>query len=110
MDVNFAKQGDWTIVKLEGRLDTVSAPEFDKMIQEQILQGSHRLIMDFSKLDYISSAGLRSVLVAGKNSKSRGGELACCGLKGVVKKVFDVSGFHKLLPIFDSMEDVLERQ
>ncbi|MBI5247944.1 MAG: STAS domain-containing protein [Desulfomonile tiedjei] len=110
MDVNFSKQGDWTIIAVEGRMDTVSAPEFEKMVQERILQGSNRLIVDFSKLDYISSAGLRSILVAGKNSKAKGGELACCGLQGVVKKVFDVSGFHKLLPIFDSKEDVLNRE
>ncbi len=110
MDINFIKQGDWMIVSVEGRMDTVSAPEFDKIVQQRILEGSSRLIVDFSKLDYISSAGLRSILLAGKTSKAKGGELACCGLKGVVKKVFDISGFHKLLPVFDATEDVLNRK
>jgi anti-anti-sigma factor len=110
MDISLSMQGDWMIVSIEGRMDTVSAPEFDKVVQQRIMEGSSRLIVDFSKLDYISSAGLRSILMAGKSSKAKGGELACCGVKGVVKKVFEVSGFHKLLPMFDSMDDVLRRQ
>lgn len=109
MDVSFSKQGDWMIVELEGRMDTVSAPEFEKKIQERIQEGTSRFVVDFSKLDYISSAGLRSILIAGKSSKAKGGDLTCCGLKGVVKKVFDVSGFIKILPIFDSLEDALNR-
>jgi anti-sigma B factor antagonist len=110
MDINFSSQGNWMIVSIEGRMDTVSAPEFDKVVQQRILEGSNRLIVDFSKLDYISSAGLRSILMAGKSSKSKGGELACCGVKGVVKKVFEVSGFHKILPVFDSTEDVFNKE
>lgn len=109
MDVSFSQQGNWVIVEVEGRMDTVSAPEFEKKIQERILEGASRFVVDFSKLDYISSAGLRSILIAGKNSKARGGELTCCGLKGVVKKVFDVSGFCRLLPTCDSVEDALNR-
>jgi anti-anti-sigma factor len=109
MDVNFSKQGDWVIVEVEGRMDTVSAPEFEKKIQERILDGATRFVVDFSKLDYISSAGLRSILIACKSSKAKGGELACCGLKGVVKKVFDVSGLCRLLPTCDSVEDALNR-
>jgi anti-anti-sigma factor len=110
MDITFTKQSDWMIVSVQGRMDTVSAPQFEKIVQERISEGSLRLVVDFTKLDYISSAGLRSILIAGKNSKAMGGELACCGLQGVVKKVFDVSGFHKLLPVFDSIEDVLKRE
>jgi anti-sigma B factor antagonist len=106
MDIIFTEKDDWTIATVEGRMDTVSAPDFESKVRERIAEGAKRLVIDLSKLEYISSAGLRSILVAGKNSTATGGQLCCCGLQGVVKKVFDVSGFTTLFPIYDSLEDV----
>jgi anti-sigma B factor antagonist len=107
MDIRFSEEDDWTIVTVEGRMDTVSAPEFESKIQERIAEGVKRLVVDLSGLEYISSAGLRSILVAGKGASAAGGQLCCCGLKGVVKKVFDISGFTTLFPVYDSLEDAL---
>jgi anti-sigma B factor antagonist len=107
MDISFAEKDDWTIVCVGGRMDTVSAPEFESKIQERIARGVKRLVVDLSGLEYISSAGLRCILVAGKGASATGGQLCCCGLKGVVKKVFDVSGFTTLFPVYDSLEDAL---
>ncbi len=106
MDIDFAEKDDWTIVTVEGRMDTVSAPDFESKIQERIAEGETRLVVDLSRLDYISSAGLRCILVAGKSAAATGGQLCCCGLQGVVKKVFDVSGFTTLFPVHNSLEDV----
>jgi anti-anti-sigma factor len=109
MNIQFVNEGDWTVIGLEGRMDAVTAPEFEKLILEQIRKGSVKLILDFSKLEYISSAGLRTVLVTGKSSRARGGDVACCGLQGVVKQVFEISGFQKLIPIFDCLNDALQK-
>ncbi|AFM26538.1 STAS domain-containing protein [Desulfomonile tiedjei] len=109
MNIQFANEGDWIVVGLEGRMDAVTAPEFEKRMLEHIRQGSAKLILDFSKLEYISSAGLRSVLVTGRSSKARGGDMACCGLQGVVKQVFEISGFQKIVPIFDCLNDALKK-
>jgi anti-sigma B factor antagonist len=106
MDVSFTEKDDWTIVTVEGRMDTVSAPDFESKVQERIAEGAKRVVIDLSKLEYISSAGLRSILVAGKRSAATGGQLCCCGLQGVVKKVFEISGFTSLFTIHDSLEDV----
>jgi anti-sigma B factor antagonist len=109
MDITFAEKDDWTIVTVEGRMDTVSAPDFESKVQERIAEGAKRLVVDLSRLEYISSAGLRCILVAGKSSTATGGRLCCCGLQGVVKKVFDVSGFTSLFPVYDSLEDVFSQ-
>ncbi len=105
MDMNFDKRNNWTVVTVDGRMDTMSAPDFESKLLEQIAEGANRFVVDLSKLEYISSAGLRSILVAGKNSAAKGGQLCCCGLHGVVKKVFEVSGFANLFPIHESVED-----
>jgi anti-sigma B factor antagonist len=107
MEISIAEKDDWTIVTVEGRMDTVSAPDFEGKIQERIAEGAKRLVVDLSRLEYISSAGLRCILVAGKSATGTGGRLCCCGLQGVVKKVFDVSGFTTLFPVYDSLEDAL---
>jgi len=108
MDINFATRDDWTIVTVEGRLDTISAPDFESRVQDRIADGETRFVIDLSKLEYISSAGLRSILVAGKITAATGGQLCCCGLHGVVQKVFEVSGFTSLFPIHNSLDDVLK--
>ena len=108
MEICFGKKGEWTTVTVHGRIDTISAPEFEKSLGEQMMQGSTRFLIDLGKCDYISSAGLRCILTSGKNAKARGGELACCGLSGMVKQVFDISGFGSLLRVYDSPDDAVK--
>jgi anti-anti-sigma factor len=108
MEISFGKKGEWTTVAVQGRIDTISAPDFEKSMSEQMTQGSTRFLVDLAKCDYISSAGLRCILASGKNAKARGGELACCSLSGMVQQVFDISGFGSLLRIFDSPDDAVK--
>ncbi|MEW6531569.1 MAG: STAS domain-containing protein [Thermodesulfobacteriota bacterium] len=105
MEITLNKSGQLVVVSVAGRMDTLSAPDFEKKLQEWISQGETRFVVDFSNLDYISSAGLRSLMVVAKDVRARGGELACCALKGVAKQVFDVSGFSALLPVYESVEE-----
>lgn len=110
MQVSLSKAGDYSVVTIEGRIDTVSAPEFEKSLEGWIREGQTRFLLDLSKLEYISSAGLRSVLIAGKTARANGGRVCCCGLTGLVKQVFDVSGFSALIPVFDSVDAALEEE
>ncbi len=110
MKVDMNRHGGWSVIKIEGRMDTISAPDFEKQAQDWIGQGEHRMVVDLSDLEYISSAGLRALLVAAKAAKASGGQLRCCSLKGVVKKVFDVSGFSSMLPVYESLDAALSRQ
>ena len=84
-------------VALEGRLDTVTAPELEEALKES-LPGAETLTIDLSKLDYISSAGLRVLLSAHKAMSGKGG-MKVKNVNEVVREVFDVTGFADILTI-----------
>jgi anti-anti-sigma factor len=107
MEIKTSIQDDIMIITIGGRLDAVSSPDFDKQMDGFISQGNKNFVLDLSSLDYISSAGLRSVLSASKKLKAEGGSLALASLKDVVKEVFDISGFTKIIPIYDSVESAI---
>ena len=71
--------------------------------------GDKRLVVDLAGLEYISSAGLRSILASAKKLKAQGGDLAFCALSGIVAEVFAVSGFAKLLPVFATRAEAVAR-
>jgi len=88
--------GNLTIA-LEGRLDTVTAPELEAELKAS-LDGAKTLTLDFSKLDYISSAGLRVLLSAHKQMAAKGG-MKVTHVNEIVAEVFDVTGFSDILNI-----------
>jgi anti-anti-sigma factor len=83
----------------QGRLDSNSGPIFEKELLGYIEGGCNRLLLDFSDLTYISSAGLRVVLVAAKRMKTAGGRFVLVALNAQVSDVFEISGFSRLLDI-----------
>lgn len=75
-----------------------------------ISEGATRFIVDCPKLNYVSSSGLRALVVAAKAVKSKGGEFSCCALGGVVRKVFEITGFTALLLGYETVEDALNKE
>ena len=84
-------------IALEGRLDTMTAPELEKEFQES-LGGADTLTMDLSQLEYVSSAGLRVLLSAHKQMSRKGG-MKIIHVNEIVREVFDVTGFSDILTI-----------
>ena len=82
---------------MEGRLDTMTAPELEAELN-QSMNGADSLVFDFSKLDYISSAGLRVLLSAHKAMIAKGG-MTITNVNEVVQEVFEVTGFADILTI-----------
>jgi len=97
MTINKTLNQNALTIALEGRLDTVTAPELEKALQES-LDGVDSLTLDFSKLDYISSAGLRVLLSAHKQMSGKGG-MKVTHVNEVVQEVFEVTGFSDILTI-----------
>ena len=95
------------ILEVNGRLDGETAPEFERMCRQWITAGDRHVILDFTELQYISSAGLSSVLGAGKEIDRHGGRLLICGLSARVKQVFAFSGLDTLFPLFETREAAL---
>ena len=81
----------------EGRLDTMTAPELEAVLRES-MDGAESLVLDFSKLEYISSAGLRVLLSAHKAMSSKGG-MKVTNVNEIVREVFEVTGFADILTI-----------
>jgi anti-anti-sigma factor len=109
MEITIQKGEDAVIVGLEGRLDTTSAPAFQKNMEELISQGDTKIVLDCKEMVYLSSAGLRSLLVVAKKAAAAGGCVHCCTLQAMVKSVFDVAGFTGKIPVFGSVEEALKQ-
>ena len=84
-------------IALAGRLDTMTAPELEAELNKD-LGGADSLTLDFGKLDYTSSAGLRVLLTAHKAMAAKGG-MKICNVNEVVQEVFEVTGFADILTI-----------
>ena len=89
--------GSTLTIALEGRLDTLTAPELEAELGKD-LPGAENLVLDFSKLDYISSAGLRVLLSAHKEMSCKGG-MKVTHVNEIVQEVFEVTGFADILTI-----------
>ena len=100
MNVKTRTENGFFVVGLAGRLDIGNSAQFENTCMEWIAQGNQHLVFDFSELEYISSAGLRSILAATKKLKSLGGSLSLCGLSGLVEEVITVSGFDNILKVY----------
>jgi serine/threonine-protein kinase RsbW len=100
MEINKKKEKGVVIVSVSGRIDAITAPDFEKNLAEVIGTGEKTFLIRMDQLEYISSAGLRSILAIAKMLKAREGTLAFSELRGPVKDVFKISGFGS---IFNSL-------
>ena len=98
MEIKKQSDGSKLTVSLSGRLDTTTAPVFEKELKES-LNGVSDLTLDFSGLEYISSAGLRVLLSAQKLLNAAGGKMKVAGANEIVKEIFDGTGFSDILTI-----------
>jgi stage II sporulation protein AA (anti-sigma F factor antagonist) len=103
MEIKTRKEENATVVSIKGRMDAISSPEFEKELSDLMAEGHKDFIIDFGELDYISSAGLRSILAAAKKVESKEGKLLLCALRDMVKEVFEISGFTAIIPVYESV-------
>ncbi|MFO7727312.1 MAG: STAS domain-containing protein [Desulfonatronovibrio sp.] len=108
MDITSSKNDKALIITAAGRLDTTTAADFESKCLEIISPEDKNIIIDLQGIEYISSAGLRSILSVGKKVRSDGGNLIFCNLKGMVREVFEISGFSSIFTIHDTLEQALE--
>jgi len=108
MEIITQKHENGLVVSVKGRVDGVSAPPFEKKLMEFIDSGDTTLIIDCSNLIYLTSAGLRSILMVAKTLKNKDGALKVAALIDVVKNVYEISGFSAIIPTFDTVEAALE--
>jgi len=108
MEINTQTADEVVTFTVSGRLDAATSVEADKQFGEVIAAGNVKLLFDLSKLEYISSAGLRVLLVVAKKIQQKGGMIALAALTPNVKEVFEISGFSAIFKIFPGDPEALE--
>ena len=106
MEISTRTSNDTHIVAIAGSMDSTTSPEAQKALGG-VLAVASKVALDFTKLDYISSAGLRVVLGAAKTLLASGGSLAIFGLNPSVREVFEISGFSTILAVYPSEAEAL---
>ena len=98
MEIKKTVSGDKLTLTLSGRLDTTSAPELQEVLIPE-LEGANHVELDFAGLEYVSSAGLRVLLMGSKKAKEKGVNLTLINVSDDVMEVFEVTGFSGILSI-----------
>lgn len=104
MDVETKSNGNVQVVSVKGSLDALTAPELADMLATQLREGRTQLVADLTNLDYTSSAGLRVLLNAVKDARSKGGDLRLAAVQPNVNKVLDLSGFMSIMKSFADVD------
>lgn len=102
------KIGEVKSVVMIPRFDAFVAKEIESEFIDMIEKGASNILCDFSNTEYISSAGLRVLLVAAKKLQQNDGKLILCNMGSYVYEVFEISGFTKLFEIHDTEEKALQ--
>jgi len=100
-------EGEMAILRFAGRLDGTTVRQAEERFLPLAEQGTGRFVFDLTGLEYISSAGLRFMLLAAKKTKTLNGRVALHGLTDNVREVFEISGFLSIFPVFSSREEAL---
>jgi anti-sigma B factor antagonist len=98
---------DSTVITVTGSVDALTAPDLAKTLTEQITDGHVNLIVDLVGVEFMSSAGLRTLLGAVKESRSHGGDLRIASTNPGVDKVLKMSGFHTIAKVFASQAEAV---
>jgi len=109
MSLSREKQGDVFVASAAGQINSASAAELERQLLEWVEEGERKWVLDMSGVEYISSAGLRVVLLLAKRLKQNSGHLVLCSLQPHVLEVFDISGFLSILDVADTREAAVSR-
>lgn len=104
MEIAERKNEAFVVVAPSGRVDGVTAPELERRLTEIVERGDSRVLLDCENMSYISSAGLRVVLLAAKKCQQGSGKLILCSLQPDCKTAMEISGFLTMLDFYDDAE------
>jgi anti-anti-sigma factor len=109
LNVAFSRSEEKWIIRLEGKLDALTSPLMEKRLQEELpKKGKLLLAVDFTRVDYLSSAGMRLLLALVKRVRAEGGKVVFFGFLDEVMEIIRLAGFERLLPIYSTEPQALE--
>lgn len=107
MDIRVSQKQQAVVVAVTGRIDNTSAPVFEQQLEDLVAQGTTYTMVNCHALEYVSSAGLRSMLRIDEKLRAEQGRLAFAALQERTQKIFEISGFSSIFQIFASEEAAL---
>ena len=107
MKTEVQHENNSTIVAVSGNVDALTAPELAKAIVDQISEGHVNLVVNLIGVEFMSSAGLRTLLGAVKEARSQGGDLRITSTNPGIDKVLKMSGFHNIAKVFSSQDEAV---
>ncbi len=108
MEVLVSDKKDYSVITLKGRMDATTVARFEEVCTATLEKNFSKIIINLEELEYISSAGLRGILLMEKLSKKHNTMLVFYGLQHMVKEVFDISGFTAILKICDTYDSAVK--
>ncbi len=108
MDIKVVEVGDVSVVRIAGNLDTQTSPVTQEQLTQLIQDGVTKILLDFEELNYISSSGLRLLLVANKRLEGNNGQVRICNPNTMVREVFKTSGFSEIFSVYGSQAEALD--
>ena len=106
MEIGERRDGDILVLSPAGRIDNDTSSDFQTRLLAALVPGA-AVVVDFSRVEYISSAGLRALMMGSKQAKATKGRLAVAALGSVVKEIFEISRFALVVQVFDTPADAL---
>lgn len=107
MDISAEREDGRVIARAGGRIDSSNSREFHSSLEELVSDGDTAVVLDFEDVTYISSAGMRVILLTAKTLQKKDMKLILCSMSASVREVFKISGFDKIIPIHDSQSEAL---
>jgi anti-anti-sigma factor len=106
VEIGERRDGDILILSPAGRIDNDTSPAFQARLLAALTPGA-AVLVDLSAVEYVSSAGLRALMMGSKQSKAENGRLAVAALGPVVKEIFEISRFSLVVQVFDTTADAV---
>jgi anti-sigma B factor antagonist len=108
MEINEQKTDQCVIIGITGRLDTTNYSILEKKLMELIDSHHDKILVECSKMDYVSSSGLRILLMALKKITLAKGKFVLCGLQENIREIFEISGFTNIFEIYNTRDEALK--
>jgi len=109
MKIDEEKKGEVLVLVPGGRIDSASSTELERVLTSHLGNGERRLVVDLGQVEYISSAGLRVLLMTAKKLQDGSGGLVLCAMPESVRLVFELAGFVPIFSIEDTRDAALDR-
>jgi anti-anti-sigma factor len=110
MNCSETKFGPAIVLKATGRIDLSNADDFKAALDKALSNATAGVVIDLADVDYISSAGLRSLMIEFKASKTQNKQFAIAALQPLLMEIFTISRFHLVFPLFDTVRAAIEKQ